>query len=249
MTTFSFDSVAAAYDEARPDYPTALYDALESALGQPLLRAHAVDVGAGTGIATRGLRGRGATVVSVDPGEGVLRRLRARSPRAAVVLGRGEALPLRDGWADLVAYAQSFHFVDPSAAVAEALRVLTPRGVLAMWWNVPARTAPWWAAHEARVAGACPAYHAFSGVQPPAELAAHDLRVGQLSVPWSRVVPVATYAAALRSHSYVIALGPQLADAFVAAEADRLEREGGPLLEEAFDTVLVIATRPQARGR
>ena len=32
-----FDTVAADYDAFRPDYPAQLFDALESAMGQPLL--------------------------------------------------------------------------------------------------------------------------------------------------------------------------------------------------------------------
>src|SRR5471030_2313973 len=74
-----FDHVAATYDAHRPDYPGELFDVLESAMGQPLLRAEVLDVGAGTGIATRALAGRGAKVVAVDPGPGVLTLLRARS--------------------------------------------------------------------------------------------------------------------------------------------------------------------------
>ena len=90
-----FDLVAAEYDAYRPDYPAQLFDALESAIGQPLLRADGLDVGRGTGIATRALAGRGANVVAVDPGQGVLQVLSARSTsRVLPVVGDGNALPL-----------------------------------------------------------------------------------------------------------------------------------------------------------
>ena len=63
-----FDHVAAIYDANRPDYPGELFDALESALGQPLLRADVLDVGAGTGIATRALPGAARTSSQSIPG-------------------------------------------------------------------------------------------------------------------------------------------------------------------------------------
>jgi 2-polyprenyl-3-methyl-5-hydroxy-6-metoxy-1,4-benzoquinol methylase len=72
-----FDAVAADYDAFRPDYPAQLFDALESGMGQPLLWSDVCDVGSGTGIASRALAGRGATVTAVDPGECVIRLLRA----------------------------------------------------------------------------------------------------------------------------------------------------------------------------
>src|SRR6185503_2952864 len=110
--------VAAAYDAHRPDYPGELFDALESALGQPRLRADVLDVGAGTGIATRALAGRGARVVAVDPGPVVLKLLQSRSTsRVRPVLRDGNALPLRDGSVDLVTYAQSWHWTDPVRSV------------------------------------------------------------------------------------------------------------------------------------
>ena len=152
MTRQLFDSVAAEYDAYRPDYPAQLFDALESAMGQPLMWSEVCDVGAGTGIATRALAGRGANVTAVDPGIGVLGVLRARSTsRVRAVVGDGNALPLRDGLFDLVSYAQSFHWTEPSLSVAEALRVLKPGGVLATWWNRHDLSVPWFADHQERL--------------------------------------------------------------------------------------------------
>lgn len=59
----SFDSVADEYDSARPAYPDGVYEALGDVDGLCVL-----NVGAGTGIASRQLLERGAQVVAVDPG-------------------------------------------------------------------------------------------------------------------------------------------------------------------------------------
>jgi 2-polyprenyl-3-methyl-5-hydroxy-6-metoxy-1,4-benzoquinol methylase len=61
----SFDAVAAQYAAARPGYPAELFDELEAAAGQRLAGARVLDIGAGTGISTRLLQGRGARVVAV----------------------------------------------------------------------------------------------------------------------------------------------------------------------------------------
>ncbi|MFD0563837.1 methyltransferase domain-containing protein [Kitasatospora saccharophila] len=77
----SFGPVAAQYQAARPSYPDALFDELERLSGRPLAGADVLDVGAGTGIATRLLAGRGARVVAVEPSGGWPRCSARSAPR------------------------------------------------------------------------------------------------------------------------------------------------------------------------
>lgn len=207
----TFDHVASAYDAARPDYPASLYDVLESALGQPLLRAEVVDVGAGTGIATRALAGRGARVVAVEPGPVVLRLLRDRSTsRVRAVQGDGNDLPLRDGCADLVTYAQSWHWTDPARSLPEAARVLHERGVLAVWWNfLVADGQPWFEEFDARKQE----QPASSGRDLCAVDWGEPLResglfgwVRLVEIPWTRKVTVEDFVTDQSSHSHVAAM-------------------------------------------
>ncbi|TXS52646.1 class I SAM-dependent methyltransferase, partial [Streptomyces sp. me109] len=86
--------------------------------------ARVVDVGAGTGIATRLLRARGAHVLAVEPGAGMAAEFRRAVPGTPIVRGDGNALPLGDARADFLTYAQSWHWTDPARSVPEALRVL-----------------------------------------------------------------------------------------------------------------------------
>ncbi|MET7503504.1 class I SAM-dependent methyltransferase [Streptomyces microflavus] len=103
----SFDAVAASYAANRPSYPPALLDAIEELSGRPLAGARVADVGAGTGIATALLDGRGARVAAVEPGDGMAAQLRRGLPHVPVVRGDGNRLPLRTGSLDLITYAQS----------------------------------------------------------------------------------------------------------------------------------------------
>jgi SAM-dependent methyltransferase len=95
-----FDPLAESYDAARPSYPDGVFEALERVAG-PLRGQLAVDCGAGTGIATRQLAARGARTIGLDIGERMLRRALARSPGSCCLLADGNAMPLRDGCADL----------------------------------------------------------------------------------------------------------------------------------------------------
>jgi SAM-dependent methyltransferase len=132
----SFGRLAADYDRIRPGYPAA-----EVA---PLPPGPVVDVGAGTGKLTTALVAAGHPVVAVEPDPAMREVLAAHDlPGVDVVDGTGERLPLPDGVAGSVVYGQAWHWVDPDAASAEARRVLTPAGTLALIWNLPDTTADW----------------------------------------------------------------------------------------------------------
>ena len=119
MTWARFDSVVGDYDAGRPPYPPQLYDAVEELSGLRLRGATVVDVGAGTGIAARGLRERGAYVVALDRGARMLGQLRVRDPGVPAAQADGGDLPVRAGAADLVTYAQTWHWLAPDGELAE----------------------------------------------------------------------------------------------------------------------------------
>lgn len=246
MTRQLFDSVAAEYDATRPDYPSQLFDALESAMGQPLLWSEVCDVGAGTGIATRALAGRGANVTAVDPGLGVLGVLRSRSTsRVRVVAGDGNALPLRDGLFDLVSYAQSFHWTDPALAAGEAFRVLKPGGVLATWWNRHDLSVPWFADHQDRL------HRAMNKPEQPDESWVAEMlaappwsrRVAVVEIPWRRRISLHDFGRALLTVSYVFALGDRAQEVVDAELAQLADVHPDGVMDEPFTTYAVMARR------
>ncbi|MCF6470959.1 class I SAM-dependent methyltransferase [Nonomuraea sp. MG754425] len=224
-----FDRVADAYDAARPSYPDDVYRALTEVSGIDLDGATTVDVGAGTGILTHALRARGSHVIAVDPGEAMLARLVAKTtgpggPRLGAVLADGNALPLADGVADLVTYAQSWHWLDPASSIGEARRVLRPGGVIAGCWNLNhAAQADWLAAHEARLAAEVPGYWGPAVEQwsvPP--IAAAFEVIEERWIPWTRLIGIEDFLLDLRSHSYMAALSPERADEVVRARRAEL---------------------------
>jgi len=131
--TGRFSNRADDYARYRPTYPREAIDALIHGLGAPETLL-AVDVGAGTGIASRLLAERGVSVIAVEPNR-EMREAAVPAPRVTFVDGSAESLPVADGAAALVLAAQAFHWFRAEPSVREMARVLRPGGRLALVWN------------------------------------------------------------------------------------------------------------------
>jgi SAM-dependent methyltransferase len=124
----SFGAVADRYDRHRPRYPEELISGLVSHPGMRVL-----DVGAGTGIASMQLLEAGAEVLAVEPDPHMARVAAAKGLRVDVV--PFEQWEPADRTFDLVVFAQSFHWVEPTAALRKVAQVLAPGGHAALLWN------------------------------------------------------------------------------------------------------------------
>jgi SAM-dependent methyltransferase len=128
----SFGPAADLYDAIRPTYPA---EALRWQAGDT--PKDIVDLGAGTGLLTRGLIALGHRVTAVEPDDQMRAKLTDASPGlTAAHAGAAEALPLPDASADIVTAGQAFHWFDRTRALPEIRRVLRPDGLLAPIWNV-----------------------------------------------------------------------------------------------------------------
>lgn len=140
---FDFRHQAAIYGTWRRDYSSALYDAIAVRTGPPAGR-RAIDLGCGTGFVASSLAGRGWRVVGADFSAPMLAAARTLVPASvALVRARGEALPIADGTAGLLTCGTAFHWLSPSAALAEIVRVLAPGGTAALFWRYPTPGEPY----------------------------------------------------------------------------------------------------------
>jgi SAM-dependent methyltransferase len=248
-----FDSAAEHYDAARPAYPPSVFDELERRAGA--LRGRLVlDFGAGTGIASRQLASRGATVVSLDIGEQMLRRARARNPLTPCVLADGHRMPVRDATAELITFAQAWHWFDGRLATAEVARVLRPGGYWAAWWNrASAAGEPWFDRYEDLLSETCPRYtwrrQRDTELEP--DWSSERVRAlgpvepaGTVVLPWIRHVSATDWLTDERSKSYVIALEPAVRDAVLAEVAAIISAQfpDGQLVVR-YQTTLILARK------
>lgn len=133
----SFDRNVITYHQARPPYPSQVYDLLTGHYGLTA-GCRVLEIGAGSGIATCELLARGAHVTAVEPGAAFVRHLRNQHPNEplSVIHTDFEHANLPPASFDLAVAATSWHWVDTTLAVPKVASVLRPDGGLVVWWTV-----------------------------------------------------------------------------------------------------------------
>ncbi|MFL5865165.1 MAG: class I SAM-dependent methyltransferase [Solirubrobacteraceae bacterium] len=132
-----FGEVAELYDRHRPAYPDRLIEDL-IALARVDHRQPVLEVGAGTGKATRLFAARGITVVAIEPSAemaAVARRNCSAYGNVEIEQNDFEEWDPAGRRFPLVFCAQAWHWVQPAAGYAKARQALLPQGILAAFWN------------------------------------------------------------------------------------------------------------------
>jgi SAM-dependent methyltransferase len=255
-----FGEVADTYDRARPGYPDELFDQLvaQGGLqpGDPVL-----EVGAGTGKATRSLLARGLAVTAVEPSPEMAGVLQRACPGVVVRLHSFDEGDLPVGAFALVTAAQSWHWVTPVERSRRAAAVLRSGGWLAVWWNGPAprdddvrhgiddayrREAPELAGPSANRIPASRGERRIRDVEHAASAELRTLAEFEppltYEFPWSRWYSTEEYQSLLTTYSDHRLLPPETLNRLIAAVGVVLEAHGGGI-EHAYVTELVTARR------
>jgi SAM-dependent methyltransferase len=132
--TAEFDAGALAYDRYRPRYPDRLFDDIIE-LGSVAPGSTAVEIGAGTGIATGPLANRGLRVTAIEPAPAMAAVGEARTgDRVRWYVGRFEECAI-GGPVDLVTSFNAWHWVEPTRVVERVADLLRPAGAVALVWT------------------------------------------------------------------------------------------------------------------
>jgi ubiquinone/menaquinone biosynthesis C-methylase UbiE len=253
---FTFDRVADLYDAARPSYPDALLDHIVAFAGlkpgDPVL-----EIGCGTGKATAGFARRGLHVVALDPGAELLRVARKSLTgfqNVQFLQTTFEAWPPQPAAFELVAAAQSWHWIAPEVRCTKVAEVLAPGGSLAVFGNEPvgltssplldefkriyAHHVPTLWEHFAAEAWYLP-------TGPVAKLIGESRLFAAItyeSYPWRRSHTGSSFTDLLRTQSRYQLLAEPQREALFAALAGAIAAHGGEF-ELAYEAHLYLAKR------
>jgi len=133
-----FNEAPELYDRVRPRYPDAMFADLVTVTGLDQ-RSSVLEVGCGTGQATRSLAALGCIVTAIEPGAEMAALARQRIgtfSNVNVETSTFEDWDDRDRRFDVLVAASSWHWVDPSIGWRRAHDVLRPGGWMALLSNV-----------------------------------------------------------------------------------------------------------------
>ena len=120
---------AQAYEQFRPAYPAELYDVVMTYAARPIRTA--LEIGAGTGKATRLFAQRGVTVTATEPDGAMLDELRRHVPAdVRTVQAALENLGAEESY-DLVYAAAALHWTKSEGRWARVAALMAPGGVFA----------------------------------------------------------------------------------------------------------------------
>jgi ubiquinone/menaquinone biosynthesis C-methylase UbiE len=133
-----FTGLASDYSQNRPDYSASVLNALLGLLKKPATEIDFADVGAGTGIWSRLVYGKGVrSTIAVEPNEDM--RTNGISDSADTNIhwqaGNAEQTGLTDSSFDWLTMASSFHWANFEVATREFHRVLRSGGRFTAIWN------------------------------------------------------------------------------------------------------------------
>ncbi|MEI2776074.1 MAG: class I SAM-dependent methyltransferase [Tetrasphaera sp.] len=122
----SFGSTAEAYERFRPGYPQRLVDVIRAYAAHPIRSA--LEIGAGTGKATRLLVANGVAVTATDPDPAMLAELRTQVPAAEIIQAAFEDIAISRRY-DLVLAAAALHWTQPDGRWDRVAAWVEPGGV------------------------------------------------------------------------------------------------------------------------
>ncbi len=247
-----FGKVAELYDEVRPAYPQQLVDDVLAWSDLPD-SARLLEIGCGTGKATRLFAPSGFHITAIDPAAGMLQVARSTCTEHSNVEffeSKFEEWPLPDEPYDLVYSAQAFHWIDPVKGLSHAADALRDGGAFSLFWNTST-----WPNTELRKE-IDDAYQRFaSELDSPAigeknsrlwpdvvRDSGHFTDIETGVYEWRKDYDEDTWIRLLQTHSDHRVMDPEQLNLLLSAIAEAISRHGGVLTVD-YVTQLVLARK------
>jgi SAM-dependent methyltransferase len=254
-----FGEVADLYDRYRPTYPRGVFDRMVE-FGHLRSGDRALEVGAGTGRATRPLALRGLAVTALEPSPAMARLARQNTSDIAGVRveeASFEDWPLPPEPFRLLASAQAWHWIRAEVAYGKARDALEPGGTLALVWNsatgegnrtgggaeLDAEIEEVYRREVPRLAKGVPRERELDR-RDEIEASGAFVEVVREDYPWSTSYTSEEYLGLLRTHSDHRLLDPPALERLLDGIGLVLAGHGGGI-DQSYVARLYLARRPQ----
>lgn len=254
-----FDQVAELYDRARPTYPPQMFDDLVALSCVPD-GGRVLEIGCGTGQATRPMAERGYRITAVELGANlaaVAQRNLAAYPNVDVQTAAFEDWPLPAEPFDLVMAVSSFHWLDAATALPKIAAALRPSGAVAIvsGGHVEGGTSRFFIdvqdCYERHMPGTPPGLRLTKPEDLP--LGAPELEASGFFEPaqsrryvWLRDFTAQTYIDELNTYSNHIALSEKNRGELLACISELIDGRYGGRITKAYVTDLAVAAVREA---
>jgi SAM-dependent methyltransferase len=251
----SFNRVAEMYEAYRPGYPAAMVEFIVDASRLPP-DGRILEIGCGTGIATRLFAALGYSMVCVEPGPNlaaVARRRLAEYPQVSIEISAFEEWADNGRRFDLILSAQAFHWIASDVGYAKSARMLEPSGCLALVWNMyPDPQGPIWDAMDRIYAEHSPPspqkrlhYLELAAMRAEEISSSGYFEPPQIGVfPWSETYNVEHYLGLLGTYSDHITLPHKQRQSLFAAISDLIHSHGGRIEKPYIAYAYVSRLKP-----
>ena len=253
----TFTEDADLYRRARPGYPEALFeDVVRIAALRPAARI--LEIGPGTGQATRPMAARGYRITAVELGAemaAAARRHLAGVGDVQIHTAAFEGWPLPADPFDLVMAATAFHWVDPAVRWHKAAEALTPGGSVAVFGSthVAGGDEPFFhevqACYERFMPGTPPGLRLTPADELADGMAVEAAATGLFEPPvcrryrWEIAYDTAAYLDVLGTYSGHRALDPESRRGLLECVANLIDGRYGGRVCKAYLTLLMVARR------
>lgn len=245
----AFGSVAEVYQASRPDYPENMIADLLKYSGLEC-QGLVLDVGCGTGIASRQFAAHGLDVVGIDISEEMLSIARKTtvSKTSVYCSASFETAALQEGSYDMIVSAQAWHWANPRTKYARAHSLLFPNGTLAVFWSFEEDSSKWSSTLETLCKKYCSSYQPTTAAQELdrnlREMKQSGLFEGIVNRTYKRTLNYTKdrLKQLLDSYSYIAVLSMNKKKRFFQEVDELLASEADPM-KILFRTVLVTGKK------
>lgn len=247
-----FDAVADLYDRVRPDYPPAMYHDLVELTGVgPGTRL--LEIGSGTGQATRPLAELGADVLAIELGPRLAELTAGKLTgfdAARVLVADFDTWQPGEAGFDVIFSATAFHWLDPATRIDRTADLLVPGGALATvaTHHVAGGTESFFADVQAYYRRFEPDWRPHP-LRPAGEVPYGDPGPGRYGRPvfcryeWTTGYDTADYLDLLRTHSRLLILPPPAAEGLLRGIGQLIDGRYGGRISKRYLTELRVARR------